>query len=60
MATPDLIEDPKELEEGPKLTMGGSKKKYHGFANKTILIYIIMIVAFIGVFIGAMIFSMTN
>ena len=59
MSTPDLMDD-LEQESGPKLSFGGKKKRERGFANKTILIYILMVVAFIGVFIGAMIFSMTN
>ncbi len=59
MSTPELMEN--EIDEkGPTLSMYGKKKPFGGFANKTILIYIIMIVAFVGVFIGALIFSMTN
>ncbi len=59
MSTPELIEE-QEKEKGPTLSLYGKKKPFGGFANKTILIYIIMIVAFVGIFIGAMIFSMTN
>ena len=54
-STPELME-----ESGPVLSFAGSKKRMAAFANKTMLIYIIMIVAFIGVFIGAMIYSLTN
>ena len=50
-----------EMEEkGPTLSIGKKSSRQAAFANKSILIYIIMMVAFIGVFIGAMIFSMTN
>ena len=59
MSTPDLMDELNQ-ESGPKLSFSGNKKAGRGFANKTILIYILMIVSFIGVFIGAMIYSMTN
>ena len=58
MSTPELMEETDEL--GPVLSINHNKPKTRGFANKMILIYILMVVAFIGVFVGAMIFSMTN
>ena len=56
-STPDLMES-----EGPVLSINNknNQKRMAAFASKTMLIYILMIVAFIGVFIGAMIFSLTN
>ena len=61
MSTPELMEERQEMEEkGPTLSIGKKSSRQAAFANKSILIYIIMMVAFIGVFIGAMIFSMTN
>ncbi len=54
-STPELME-----ESGPSLKYNGASKRMAAFANKSILIYIVMIVAFIGIFIGAMIFSLTN
>ena len=61
MSTPELMEERQEIEEkGPTLSIGKKSNRQAAFANKSILIYIIMMVTFIGVFIGAMIFSMTN
>lgn len=60
MSTPELMDGQQQQEPtGPVLHLNGSRRNA-AFANKSILIYILMIVAFIGVFIGAMIFSITN
>ena len=56
-ATPELLENSNEMQGGMTLKLGN---KTLGFANKASLFYIILITVFVGVFIGALIFSFIN
>lgn len=58
--TDELIKEEGLEEAGPVLRMGNSERRYAGFTNKYLIIYLVIMTICIGVIIGAALFKMTR
>lgn len=58
--TDELIKEEGLEEAGPVLRMGNGERRYAGFTNKYLIIYLVIMTICIGVIIGAALFKMTR
>lgn len=58
--TDELIKEEGLEEAGPILRMGNGERRYAGFTNKYLIIYLVIMTICIGVIIGAALFKMTR
>lgn len=58
--TDELIKKEGLEEAGPVLRMGNGERRYAGFTNKYLIIYLVIMTICIGVIIGAALFKMTR
>lgn len=58
--TDELIKEEGLEEAGPVLRMGNGERRYSGFTNKYLIIYLVIMTICIGVIIGAALFKMTR
>lgn len=58
--TDELIKEEGLEESGPILRMGNGERRYAGFTNKYLIIYLVIMTICMGVIIGAALFKMTR
>ena len=58
--TDELIKEEGLEEAGPILRMGNGERRYAGFTNKYLIIYLVIMTICMGVIIGAALFKMTR